>query len=259
MRSAFTRECYEHGMRLVLLLALVACGASQARTERPSESCEPDPPTGSPALYSPGESEGVVAFPAEGCSEGHYIRVERAEGSRAIVMGRAEGGGLAGCETPAPDCERVQADAFYTAVHEVLQAENIETIGIGLGPCGDIQGDYDAWRFSLALHDWAHVDRAVEVMGELLRQWDIQGHAGVAIRDIPCGVALEAQAAFDSIARAAHLERVSASSSTARPRPPPARASARPVPRHGRRPSAGRSNRRSRAARASRSPSRSPG
>lgn len=193
LRSAFTRECYEDGMRLVLLLALVACGASQAPAESdPSEPCAPNPATGSSALYTPVDHEGVRSLPAEACAEGHYIRVERAQGSRAIVMGRAEGG-LAGCETPEPECERIQADALFAAVHDVLQAEGIQTIGIGLGPCGDLEGDYDAWRFSLALHDWAHVNRAVEVMGEMLRQWDIQGHVGVAVRDIPCATLLEAR------------------------------------------------------------------
>lgn len=179
-------------MRFTILVALMACGGSTAQTGHPPEPCEPTPPSGSPGLYTPVESQEVRVSAAQECSEGHYIRVERSEGRRAMVMGRAEDGGLAGCETPAPECERIQADAFFNAVYEVLQAEGIETIGIGLGPCGDIHGDYDAWRFSLALHDWAHVDRAVEVMSDMLREWDIRGHVGVAVRAIPCAVALEA-------------------------------------------------------------------
>ena len=116
---------------------------------------------------------------------GAYLRVH-GHGQRRIEMGREA---LARCtEPPATPTGCVFADDFGRAVIARLGAQGIQTIGLGLGVCGDARGDYDAWNFSVSIQDWKHADAAIAAVDAELRARDVANHFGVSVRGIGCAV-----------------------------------------------------------------------
>ncbi len=80
-----------------------------------------------------------------------------------------------------------------TAIHRDLESQGITLVGLGLGPCGDSTGDYDAWNMSVAILDWRQATTAVGAAVAILERYDLWGHVGVAVKGIACGIALEAK------------------------------------------------------------------
>lgn len=155
-------------------------------------------PCGEPAhgdrsqLTTPiGAAEGPAIDAPQTCDDpghngpGTYIRV-RGHGQRQIQMGREA---MASCpEPPATPTGCVFADDFGRAVIARLGAQGIRTIGLGLGACGRIDGDYDAWNISVSILDWAHADAAIAAVDAELRERDVANHFGITVRGIGCAV-----------------------------------------------------------------------
>jgi hypothetical protein len=110
---------------------------------------------------------------SSGTGPGAYIRVH-GHGQRRFQMGRDA-------------C--VFADDFGRAVIARLGAQGIQTIGLGLGVCGDIRGDYDAWNISVSILDWKHADAAIAAVDAELRARDAGHFFGISVRGIGCAVA----------------------------------------------------------------------
>ncbi|MDB4960487.1 MAG: hypothetical protein JWP01_486 [Myxococcales bacterium] len=131
------------------------------------------------------------------CERGEaYLRVERAVGSRKLGTGREGSGGFReGCTRLPADpkdgsCPVIDAGTLLTAATAELRKRNIEIVGQGLGPCGEIKGDYAAWNMSIGVHAWSEAEPAVRVVAELLERYDLAGYTGVAVRGIQCAVLL---------------------------------------------------------------------
>lgn len=142
-------------------------------------------PTGAPE--GPAIDAPAVCDDTSGAGPGAYIRVH-GHGQRRFEMGREA---LARCtEPPATPTGCVFADDFGRAVIARLDAQGIQTIGLGLGVCGEIRGDYDAWNMSVSVHDWKHADAAIAAVDAELRARDVGHFFGVSIRGISCSVPL---------------------------------------------------------------------
>jgi hypothetical protein len=123
-----------------------------------------------------------------------YIRVERHVGTRRLGTARLAGGGFAeGCMKLPDDprdetqCPVLNPAPLLAAAGARLQAAQVKGAGgSGLGPCGDIHGDYDAWNFSVGVVAWRDAAAAIDTVAGLLAEYDVRGHVGVAIRAIPC-------------------------------------------------------------------------
>jgi hypothetical protein len=111
---------------------------------------------------------------------GAYIRVH-GHGTRPIEMGpdaRTRCTSGAGC---------VFADDFGRAVIARLGQQHIETIGLGLGVCGDSGGDYDAWNVSIASSTGSTpMRRSRRSTRDLPPRCD--NSFGVSVRGISCSV-----------------------------------------------------------------------
>lgn len=179
-----------------LALLLTACGAPshRERDARPTE-CDDIGPFGTSDQFTLGGQvlDGVTVAEPRSCPEGHYIRLEHPGGTYPIAMGRDEEGAIRGCQSPPAEgsgCTAVHADALFLAVRARLEEQGIHTIGIGLGPCGEVSPDYEGWNYSIAINDWAHADAAVRALAAAMVEWNARGPGGVAVREIPCGVLL---------------------------------------------------------------------
>jgi hypothetical protein len=131
------------------------------------------------------------------CEHGEaYLRIERTVGSRRLGTGRERGGGFRdGCTTLPADpkdgsCPVIDAGTILLAAAAELGRRNIQIVGQGLGPCGVVQGDYDAWNMSIGVNAWSEAEPAVRIVAELLERYDLAGYTGVAVRGIPCGIPL---------------------------------------------------------------------
>jgi hypothetical protein len=112
---------------------------------------------------------------------GAYIRVH-GHGTRPIEMGTVA---KTRCTTGS-GC--VFADDFGRAVIARLGQQRIDTIGLGLGVCGDSGGDYDAWNVSISVLDWRHADAAIAAVDAELAAHDVSNSFGVSVRGIACSV-----------------------------------------------------------------------
>ena len=92
-------------------------------------------------------------------------------------------------EPPTTPTGCVFADGLGRAVSARLGKQGIQTIGIGLGVCGEVSGDYDARNTSVIVNDWQHVDAAIAAVDEELRTRDLGHFFGVSVRSIPCSSA----------------------------------------------------------------------
>ncbi len=186
----------------ILMASCVLLATSCATPSAPvSRTCDGIEVKGDPGMFTlQGASLGdATVGPVEACEEedSFYARIERAQGTRSLIMGRGDyPGNLAGCsELPADDadpgaCPVVQIDAFSNGVAERMKDEGVQIIGAGLGPCGDIGGDLAAWRFSIAVNDWADADATARIISDELRRWDLRDSIGLAVQPIACGIPL---------------------------------------------------------------------
>lgn len=183
--------CFVVGL-LLLVGSTVVGGCSGSNTV--PDNCDPTPVKGEPAAFTlAGQTVGGVAVSApKSCKEGAYIALD-GDGPRKLVLARDVGHQIPECAQPPDDaqaCPNVQVDYFAKAVAQRLREADIEVLGAGLGPCGDIDGSYDEWNFAFGVNDWAQADAAVRIVAEEMRRWQIGNRVGVAVQAIPCAVLL---------------------------------------------------------------------
>ncbi|MBL0217248.1 MAG: hypothetical protein IPQ07_25645 [Myxococcales bacterium] len=192
---------------LTALTLAVGCGSGSSTTTTTTTTshptgpyaCPSDHPLGTEAVYTaPADLPGfVIAAPQHCARDEAYIRIERAAGSRKLGTGRGKGGGFdEGCMTLPADpadpaqCPVINAGAVMTAAHYELEKRHLVAPGVGLGPCGDLNGDYAAWHMAVGVHDWNDTATAIRIVTELFERYDVAGFVGVAVRGIPCAIAL---------------------------------------------------------------------
>lgn len=183
--------------RLSIAIVLAGCASSpEPQPSGPKVATDPPPcgkdPAGTRDLFkNPG---GIKIDEPKACEDGSYIRVYGG-GKRRIVMG--QDGKARGCEraplegAPESECPEIFADAFGRDVIARLDGRGVKVTGLGLGACGVLSGDYDAWNLSVSVADWAQADLAVTAVSEELHRWGAGHHFGVTVRGIPCATPLE--------------------------------------------------------------------
>lgn len=165
---------------LALALLATACGGAQRSDELPCADY-PASPEGSPEQFTRRGLVGDVRVDSpEFCEGDAFIAMDRDVGRAQLAMGTDS------CEPQPAACPRIGAQNVLTDAMERLQAEGVRAHTVGLGPCGEIQGDYEAWNFSVSVNRWEDADRAVEVVAEVMSEYDVTGHAGVAVRRQAC-------------------------------------------------------------------------
>jgi hypothetical protein len=188
------------GMKIALaVLATVGCGSS-SRSASPgnggAQDCPSKFPRGEQATYTaPAAPAGITIAAPKLCADNEaYIKIVRDKGARAVGTKRAPNGGFAdGCMTlpaDATSCPVISGLTVMEAAHDQLVARHIEAAGPGLGPCGDVQGDYYGWNMSVEVLDWKDAATAVQVVSDLLEQYDLRGTVGVAVVGVRCFVPL---------------------------------------------------------------------
>jgi hypothetical protein len=139
--------------------------------------------------------QGITVAAPELCGKHEaYIRIERAIGARRLGTARNRGGAFdEGCmKLPAnpadpSECPVLNPAPILGAAGERLRIAGIEGAGgAGLGPCGDMSGDYAAWNFAVGVVSWRDAARALTTVAELLATYDARGFVGVSVRGIPC-------------------------------------------------------------------------
>lgn len=194
----------------VVLVAIAACGSSAppapARPEPPpppytadlAARCarHDDKPAGSPSDYTAPALEGFTIGKPQSCPRSTAsIRVERREGRRRFGKGHSRpGAGFdEGCMTAPTDpsqCPVINVTVPAGEVMRELERHGYPVGGPGLGPCGDIAGDYDAWQVSVEVLSWQQAEIAVRLVAEALDRYDIAGSIDVAVIGATCAVAL---------------------------------------------------------------------
>lgn len=146
-----------------------------------------------------------VAVPIMCEHESAYIRIERANGARRIGTARRPNGGFdEGClelpdpSSPATVCPVIAPRALFGVVVKTLRERGTLVNGTGLGPCGDSRGPYESWNLSVGVVDWSVAHQAVQLMADLLRQYDLAGYIGIAVTGIGCSDA-DSNPALDPI------------------------------------------------------------
>ncbi|CAN5694698.1 hypothetical protein BH11MYX3_BH11MYX3_20320 [soil metagenome] len=181
------------------MVLLIGCSSGGTRpVAQPANdetSCPSAMPLGSLADYRPPTDlpNTSISTPQQCAGSEAYIRVERSAGARKLGTGRGKGGGFdEGCQTlpadpgDATQCPVINAGAILMAAHAELEKRSIVSVGVGLGPCGDVQADYDGWNMAAGVHDWKDAEQLVRIVAELLERYDAVGHVGVAVRGIHC-------------------------------------------------------------------------
>jgi hypothetical protein len=214
-RETLRTECVSHVdrvMRNAVLVVLVACGGAPSPTPAPPAS-SPLPhqppyaadlaarcarhdyaPAGSPADYTPPVLDGFTIAAPQMCGDTAYIRVTRLAGARRLGKRTGTSGGFSeGCMVPpasAGDCPVINMMVPGRDVTAELERRGWPGGGPGLGPCGDIRGDYDAWNMSIKVLSWAHAAPAVQLVASALERYDIAGDLGVAVVGATCATLL---------------------------------------------------------------------
>ncbi len=176
-RETLRTECVSHVdrvMRNAVLVVLVACMRPRARR----------PTTRHPSSMASHLRRGDTA----------YIRVTRLPGTRRLGKRTGPSGGFSeGCMVPpasADDCPVINMMVPGRDVTTELERRGWPGGGPGLGPCGDIRGDYDAWNMSIKVLSWAHAAPAVQLVASALERYDIAGDLGVAVVGATCATLL---------------------------------------------------------------------
>lgn len=188
-----------HRTLLIVTLA-IGCGASSSSSPGGSSAgCPSGHPSGAPSDYhAVGDLEGITVSAPMMCSKGEaYLRITRRHGGRRLGTAMRDGGGFnEGCMTLPADpkdftqCPVVNPAAIFDAGAKELEAKQIQPVGEGLGPCGDPNGDYDAWHMALGVHSWAQAEVAVRIVAGVMTTYDVNGFTGVAVRGIGCAIPL---------------------------------------------------------------------
>lgn len=165
---------------LTFSLVMTACGGAQRSDALPCTDY-PASPEGSPEEFTLQGLVGDVRVDTpEFCEGNAFIAMDRAGGRAPLSMGTDS------CEAEPAECQRIGAELVLTDAMDRLQAEGIHAHTVGLGACGEIQGDYHAWNYSVSVNRWEDADRAVEIVAELMGEYDVSGHAGVTVRRLAC-------------------------------------------------------------------------
>lgn len=143
-------------------------------------------PSGTPSDYTHPVIAGITTA-LEMCgdmstNEGR-IRVSRARGTRTIGEG---------CVTPpeAPTACPIIHPGLVLALasQELSAAGGVAVNGTGMSTCSTwVRGEYE---FSISTDRWTDAAEVVRRVAEILDRYDIAGSTNVAIRHIPCTVAL---------------------------------------------------------------------
>ncbi len=176
----------------VAALLLTSCRSVPPPPMGDAQDCEWVKPEGEPAQFTLAAQSihGVaVAAPLE-CKWGsQYIKLT-GSGTRQLMLAQEMPESKDSCrQIPKTDdkCPQIQVDFFVAAAWHRLSDAGIYTSGAGRGPCGDVEGDYDAWNFSIGISDWSRADEAVQIVAEEMEAWKIGNHVGVAVRNAFCG------------------------------------------------------------------------
>lgn len=178
-------------------LVLLALMAASCRTVPPppvgdADDCEWVKPDGEPAqftLASQTVNGAAIAAPVE-CKWGSQYIELRGSGTRQLMLAQEMPEEAERCrQAPKSDeqCPQIQVDFFVAAVWHKLSDAGIYTMGAGRGPCGDAEGAYDAWNFSVSIADWSRADEAVTIVATEMERWKIGNQVGVAVRNAFCG------------------------------------------------------------------------
>lgn len=159
--------------------------------------CDPNA-AGAPAdLALPALPDGVAVSTPRSCpNNAAYLKIERSTGRRVLGVERTHGttGAIGnGCDELPRDRERCPTVSVVAVVDEAarrIRRDGIVTGGTGVGACGQATGTYDALHFSVIVGDWKSAGRAVELLAEVLVEYDLRGYAGVTVAGPSCGVAL---------------------------------------------------------------------
>lgn len=100
------------------------------------------------------------------------------------------------CDVPDADpvaCPTVSVHVFGPHVLEALQARlgAMHADAFGLGACATVNAPLSAWNLSNRVHDFRHVDAAIEVTRAELVRWNLAEDFGVTVSPIACDVLLE--------------------------------------------------------------------
>lgn len=187
----------KQAMLLFCALVPLSMGLTSCRTVAPppvgdEDDCEWVKPEGDPSAFTlaGSESDGVsIAAPLE-CKWGSQYIELRGSGTRQLMLAQEMPEGAEKCRQPpkGPDkCPQIQVDFFVASVWHKLSDAGIYTLGAGRGPCGDVEGDYDAWNYSVGISDWSRADEAAQIVAAEMARWGIGNQVGLAVRNAFCG------------------------------------------------------------------------
>lgn len=174
----------------IVLLGLSACSTPAAKPT--ARTCEDLPITSTKGDFTLGNQtiDGVTFGDVALCSQdkSYYIKVDRPSGKHTLAMGRKAHGELHRTTPPTSDLPptQIQVDAVFASLSKRAQSKGIDVLSGGLGSCGDIKGDINAWKMSIVINNWKQADAAVQLVADELRRWDIRGHLGVSVMARKC-------------------------------------------------------------------------
>jgi len=189
------------GYRLLVLVLVIGCGnpapVASPRAE-PGPTCKSREPLGTIDDFVRPERSGFEVAKPRSCGKGEgYIRIERTIGTRSLGTGQGTGGGFdQGCTSLPADpsdqaaCPVINPAAILMAAYTELEHRHIEVNGVGLGPCGDVNGPYATWNMAAMVTDWKHATTLVLVISDLLERYDVAGFVGAGVRGVPCVIPL---------------------------------------------------------------------
>jgi hypothetical protein len=178
-------------------VVIAACGGAPSQPEparqpaaaHAAASCAYQPPTGDASLQTVHELPGFTIAAPQTCSHDQaYIRIERLAGSRELGIASDGRGFYEGCMEPAKfmSCSKLNVGAVLELVRSELVGENFVRPSVGGGPCTDVGGDYDGWKFAVGVHDWKNVDPLITKVAEVFDRYDLKGYVGVSVYGTPC-------------------------------------------------------------------------
>jgi len=175
---------------LVGALATGCAGSPEPMAADFSPPCKDEAPRGNPDDYKRAERSGFEISKPMPCAAGEaYIRIEHTIGRRTIGMARGKRDGclkLPRDPADATECPVIHPQAILVEASAQLARLRIETKGVGLGPCGDIDGDYAALNLSAGVASWKDAATLEQIITDLLARYDIDGYVGASVRGHAC-------------------------------------------------------------------------
>ena len=171
------------------LTAMVGCGARAPAA--PAAACG-RPIAGALSDVQSVPSEALPFEAMRACEGSHYVRVH-GSGARHFDYARSV---ASECDVPDADplaCPTVSVHVFGPRVLAALQTRlgEFNADAFGLGACANANAPLSAWNLSNHVHDFRHVDAAIEVTREELVRWNLGEDFGVSVSAVSCDVLLE--------------------------------------------------------------------